>query len=60
MTQKKKGSGRKGAAGQGAGNNFPFKVQGEISFDKARDARKKAVSFLKHVTPCTTCGQKGR
>ena len=41
-------------------NSFPFKAQGEMSFDaKARENRKNAVKFLKSVTPCTSCGRKG-
>ena len=41
-------------------NSFPFKAQGEMSFDaKARENRKNAVKFLKSVTPCTSCGRNG-
>ena len=59
IMQKKGNASRKGKPSQEKGDHLPFRAHGEISFDKARDARKKAVQFLKQVTPCTTCGQKG-
>ena len=44
----------------GQGGPYPFKATGELSFDaKAKEQRKSAVRFLKSVTPCTTCGQRG-
>ena len=58
MQKKKKPQPSKGQKGQSKG--YPFKAHGEISFDqKAKDARKNAVQFLKQVTPCTSCGQRG-
>ena len=46
--------------GSSATQTFPFKAQGEMSLDqKAKDQRKAAVSFLKTVTQCTACNQKG-
>ena len=39
---------------------FGFQARGEMSFsEKAKDQRKSAVRFLKSVTPCTACQQKG-
>ena len=46
--------------GKGSGKSFNFKASGEMSFDaKAKENRKQAVQFLKSVTPCTSCGQRG-
>ncbi|CAE7610026.1 30S ribosomal protein S1, chloroplastic [Symbiodinium microadriaticum] len=53
-----KGS-QKGAA-TGSSQAFPFKTSGELSFDqRAKGSKRQAVQFLKSVTPCTACGQKG-
>ena len=39
---------------------FGFKAKGEMTVDqKAKEMRKNAVKFLKTVTPCTSCGQRG-
>ena len=58
MQKKKKPHPQKGQKGQSKG--YPFKAHGEISVDqKAKDARQNAVQFLKQVTPCTSCGQRG-
>ena len=43
-----------------AGQQLGFTAKGEMSFsEKARDQRRTAVKFLKSVTPCTVCHQKG-
>lgn len=42
-------------------NSYPFVAKGDIAFDpKSKENRQKAVRFLKSVTPCTSCHQKGR
>ena len=42
------------------GSPVGFTAKGEMSFsEKARDQRRSAVKFLKSVTPCTVCHQKG-
>ena len=41
------------------GQSFNFKAKGEMSSDKAKESRKSAVRFLKTITPCTSCGQRG-
>ena len=44
----------------GSPNALQFKASGDISFDqKSKDQRKAAVSFIKGVTQCTACGQRG-
>lgn len=41
-------------------NSYPFVAKGDIAFDpKSKENRQKAVRFLKSVTPCTSCHQKG-
>ena len=56
--QKGKSKGKQSASG--SSSSFPFKAQGELSFNaQAKEQRKNAVKFLKSVTPCTSCGQKG-
>ena len=56
----KKGNFKKKGSGHGQSSaSFPFKAQGDISFDKAKDQRKSAVKFLKSVTECTSCHQRG-
>ena len=58
IMQKKKqpATGQKGQPAQ----SFPFRAKGEMSFDqRAKETRKNAVKFLKTVTPCTSCGQRG-
>jgi hypothetical protein len=51
-------SGGKGKGG--GGGRFNFKGSGEVTFDaKAKENRRQAVQFLKSVTPCTSCGQRG-
>lgn len=48
------------ASGSPSSQSIPFKAQGDITFDqKAKEQRRAAVSFLKSVTQCTACGQKG-
>ena len=55
----KKGSGR-GTSSAGSTTSFPFRATGDLSFDqKARENRKAATAFLKSVTVCTACNQKG-
>ena len=55
---KKKMGGGKGKGG--GGGRFNFKGSGEVTFDaKAKENRRQAVQFLKSVTPCTSCGQRG-
>ena len=52
----KKGNFKKKGSGHGQSSaSFPFKAQGDISFDKAKDQRKSAVKFLKSVTEYTSC-----
>ena len=49
-----------GPSPQGSQQTFPFKAQGDLSFDqRSKDQRKAAVNFLKTVTACTACGAKG-
>ena len=50
-----------GKSQQSAQNNsYPFVAKGDIAFDpKSKENRQKAVRFLKSVTPCTSCHQKG-
>ena len=44
----------------GPQQSFPFKAKGEVTLDqRAKKTRKNAVKFLKTVTPCTSCGQRG-
>ena len=44
----------------GGHQTFPFKASGDLTFDqKAKNQRKAAVDFLKNVTQCTACFQKG-
>lgn len=44
----------------GGGGRLNFKGSGEVTFDaKAVENRQQAVQFLKSVTPCTSCGQRG-
>lgn len=44
----------------GGQQSFPFKASGDLTFDqKAKNQRKAAVDFLKNVTQCTACFQKG-
>ena len=50
--QKASGQGGKGSA-QSPG--IPFSAKGEMTLDQ----RARAVKFLKSVTPCTACGQRG-
>ena len=57
--QKKDSFKKKGSGHGKPGATFPFKAQGDISFDKAKDQRKSAVKFLKSVTECTSCHQSG-
>eukprot|EP00435_Cladocopium_sp_Y103_P035729 s1670_g9.t1 len=53
------GSPRKSASGSST-MTVPFKAQGDFSFDqKARDQRARATNFLKSVTQCTACLQRG-
>ena len=59
IMQKKKTSPGAQKGQPGPGQSFPFKAKGEMSFDRARESRKSAVKFLKTVTPCTSCGQRG-
>ena len=55
----KKGSGH-GTSSAGSITSFPFRATGDLSFDqKARENRKAATAFLKSVTVCTACNQKG-
>ena len=55
----KKGFGR-GTSSTGGTTSFPFRATGDLSFDqKARENRKAATAFLKSVTVCTACNQKG-
>ena len=57
VIQKRKGS---GSPGKGGSQTFPFRAKGEMTLDqKAKETRRNAVKFLKTVTPCTVCGQKG-
>lgn len=45
---------------QSQDNSYPFVAKGDIAFDpKSKENRQKAVRFLKSVTPCTSCHQKG-
>ena len=58
--QKKRMTGFSGKGKGSGGKSFNFKAHGEMSFDaKAKENRKQAVQFLKSVTPCTSCGQRG-
>ena len=62
MQYKKKGKGKgkqKGPAGSSSTQSFPFRASGDISFDKNKEARNNAVKFLKSVTTCTSCHQRG-
>ena len=57
---KGKGKGKKGKASPASSQSLPFRASGDISFDaKAKEQRNTAVKFLKSVTACTSCGQKG-
>ncbi|CAE7324408.1 Copia protein [Symbiodinium microadriaticum] len=60
VMQNKKRSAPPPKGGPGKTQSFGFRAQGELSIDqKARENRKQAVKFLKQVTPCTSCGQRG-
>lgn len=62
MQYKKKGKGKgkqKGPAGSSSTQSFPFRASGDMSFDKNKEARNNAVKFLKPVTTCTSCHQRG-
>ena len=50
---------KKPPSSAGKGQPMPFRATGEMSFDKARESKRSAIRFLKQVTPCTACGQKG-
>ena len=57
---KKKFARRPQGDGQQSSQSFPFKATGDITFEqRARDQRRAAVNFLKGVTQCTACLQKG-
>ncbi|CAE7548475.1 RE2, partial [Symbiodinium necroappetens] len=57
---KKKGNQSTATSRDGSQQTFGFKAKGEMTVDqKARETRKNAVRFLKTVTPCTSCGQRG-
>ena len=44
----------------GSSQTFGFKAHGDLTLDqKSKDQRRAAVSFLKSVTQCTACKQKG-
>ena len=64
VMQFKKGKGKGKSKGKHSSSpssqSLPFKASGDISFDaKAKENRNTAVKFLKSVTACTSCGQKG-
>eukprot|EP00435_Cladocopium_sp_Y103_P024701 s85_g6.t1 len=60
LQYKKKGKGKSKGQGPASSQSVPFKASGDISFDaKAKQARGDAVKFLKSVTTCTSCHQKG-
>ena len=53
---KKKPTGAPPASSQG----YPFRAQGDIQFDpKAKENRKNAIRFLKSMSTCTSCQQRG-
>ena len=60
LQYKKKGKGKSKGQSSAHSQSVPFKPSGDISFDaKAKQARGDAVKFLKSVTTCTSCHQKG-
>ena len=57
---KKKGSGKKKPQSSGSSHSYPFKAHGDIQFDtKAKENRKNAIKFLKSMSTCTSCNQRG-
>ena len=48
------------SSGSSQSQTFGFKAHGDLTLDqKSKDQRRAAVSFLKSVTQCTACNQKG-
>ena len=57
---KKKGSGQKKPQSSGTSQSYPFKAHGDIQFDtEAKRNRKNAIKFLKSMSTCTSCNQRG-
>eukprot|EP00435_Cladocopium_sp_Y103_P058473 s1160_g20.t1 len=59
---KKKGVGKKKpqSGGNSSSQSYPFKAHGDIQFDtKAKENRKHAIKFLKSMSTCTSCNQRG-
>ena len=55
IMQRKKMARPQGTSKGGKPQSFNFQAKGEVTLDQ----RAKAIKFLKSVTPCTSCGQKG-